>query len=273
MTRSEEARSEATPSGAAWSGETRRGGASQRPAGAAGQRRSAGAAARACVLLASAVVLSAPAGPTRAQDQEQDQAQAQDAITSILKELGVAPAEGGATPSPGSVFTEAQRAEIEAIVDLALAQRGLLPPDGVGTIGAPAADGALLDAHDPRALFAVLARFGPAEEGATSAGHPFVTGQMDGVRYRLDYFDCATPDSCRDVVFEASFDSAEASLDFLNAWNREHRYGVAGRDEDGSVWLRMPVNLFGGVSEANWSDTVDWWRIAAFEFHQALNKR
>ena len=66
---------------------------------------------------------------------------------------------------------------------------------------------------------------------------------------------------------------SDASLEFLNAWNREHRYGVAGKDEDGAVWFRMPVNLHGGVSEANWSDTVDWWRIAAFEFRDALYRQ
>ncbi len=226
----------------------------------------------AAAMLLTGAVLAAPALVGQASAES-----GREAISSILKELGVDPStlEGGAgTPAAGSAFTEAQRREIEEIVDGALASRGFLPSEGVGTVREPDQAGAagLLDAGDPRGLLAVLSRYGEAEEGVTSQSDPFIVGMMDGIRYRLDFNDCGSDAACRDVMFSASFDSYRPSLEFLNAWNIDHRYGVATRDEDGSALFRMPVNLHGGVTETNWSDTIDWWRIAAFEFREGLSK-
>lgn len=201
-----------------------------------------------------------------------------EAIATILKELGVDPKDlaggedKGAARTPGSAFSEDQRREIETMIDSALAARGILPAEGVGTVREPETTGDLLDAGKVTALMAVLSRFGTAEEGLSSVGAPFIVGEMEGVRYRLDFQDCPTPETCRDVLFTANFDTVRPTLEFLNDWNLNHRFGTATRDEDGIAWLQMPVNLYGGVSEANWSDSVDWWRIAAFEFRDALHK-
>lgn len=220
------------------------------------------------VLAAALVAIGLTGAPARAESPE-------DAIGKILKELGVESgrspaAEASAPLAPGSQFTEAQRAEIEEIVDLALARRGLLSPDGTGTI---APSGAMLDATMSESLFAVLNRFGSAELAVDGAGAPYVLGEMDGVRYRLDFIDCETGQACRDVIFTALYAEAQPSLDVINAWNRENRYGVAYLDADGAAWLKMTVNLHGGVSEENWADTVDWWRIAAYDFGDLIFKR
>ncbi|NES68323.1 MAG: YbjN domain-containing protein, partial [Okeania sp. SIO2D1] len=53
----------------------------------------------------------------------------------------------------------------------------------------------------------------------------------------------------------------------MNRWNDRFRWGQAAVNEDGNPRLRMEVNLdAGGVSQANFIDTLDMWERVLGDF-------
>lgn len=169
-------------------------------------------------------------------------------------------------------FTDTQRAEIEAIVAAAIEERfgpaeaeTVAPPPPPSRPG-PSAD--LIDGTDPERVLEVVERYGEAEIGVDSAGDPQITGEIEGVNFLLFFYGCENNRDCRDVLFIAVFADHEATLASVNQWNSQSRFSAAYIDDEGDALLQMPVNLYGGVSDTNWDDTVDWWRVMAGEFRE-----
>ncbi len=97
-------------------------------------------------------------------------------------------------------------------------------------------------------------------------GDPMLRGRMAGVDFVTSFYGCEGA-QCTSVMFTTFFTPERpVPLAVVNAWNADRRFGKAYIDDEGDLGFEMNVNLFGGVSEANPIDTVDWWRVALTGF-------
>jgi len=131
---------------------------------------------------------------------------------------------------------------------------------------APVQASGLIDATDPGRILQIAKGFGSAELTRDSTGDPFITGRMDGIKYGIFFYGCEKGRDCDDIEFVASWTKTGATLDKLNEWNANRRYGTAFIDKDGDVGLKMTTNIDYGVSKKNLEDSFDWWGKAMKAF-------
>ena len=61
------------------------------------------------------------------------------------------------------------------------------------------------------------------------------------------------------------------TMDQVNTWNREFRFGKVYLDDENDPFLEMDVNLDYGVSEGNFLDTLDWWTVVLGRFEEYID--
>jgi hypothetical protein len=144
------------------------------------------------------------------------------------------------------------------IFGLALAATALVAPT------APAAD--MIDATDAAAVLEIVSSHGDASLTEDGMGDPLIEGRIEDKDYRLFFYDCREGRDCKSLMFSASWEAEDLTEAMMTNWNREQRFGKAYLDEDGRATVEMNVNLHGGVTRANFDDTIDWWRLVLAEF-------
>ena len=113
----------------------------------------------------------------------------------------------------------------------------------------------------------VLRGYGTVEREEAGDGTPVLVGRMGGYDYQTHFYGCDDAGrACKSIQLTAYFDPEGASLDRINMWNLEKRFGKAYLDTDGDAVIEMDVNLDFGVTLRNFDDTVDYWRTVLIEF-------
>ena len=129
----------------------------------------------------------------------------------------------------------------------------------------------LIDARDSKLVLDALRSFGyNATLTVDDVGDPKITGRMSRSTYEIFFYNCTDNDRCGFIQFSVGWDLADGiSSAKINEWNSTKVWGQASRDDEDDPFLRMVVNLDGGVTRTNFEDTIDWFRIAleGFESH------
>lgn len=79
-------------------------------------------------------------------------------------------------------------------------------------------------------------------------------------------------DGCEIVVLRCGFSLApddQPDQAAINLWNQE-MWGKAFIDEDGDPWISLELNVVGGLTEENLSDTLMWWSSLIVDFADAV---
>ena len=129
---------------------------------------------------------------------------------------------------------------------------------GIGAFGAPAVAQELIDGKKPKAIEAILKGFGIARLETDSEGDPKISGRTDGKAYTVHFYNCTDNKDCSSIQFWTYWDE-EATLDKVNEWNKDTRFGKLYIDGDNDVILEYDVNLLGGISEKTLEDDADVW--------------
>lgn len=125
----------------------------------------------------------------------------------------------------------------------------------------------MIDGKDPEAVVNLVRGYGSATLEKAADNTPMVRGRIESTGFVIYFYGCDDDDvNCRSVGFRASWNVDNATVEAVNAWNRDKRFGRGFLDEDGDPVLEMDVNLFGSVTSVNFDDTVDWWRIIMADF-------
>jgi hypothetical protein len=125
----------------------------------------------------------------------------------------------------------------------------------------------LIDAKKPAAILNIAKGFGSAKLGTDSEGDPLITGRIKGTKYGIYFYGCNSKgEDCDDIQFNAAWSGVKTTLQTINQWNAEKRYGKAYIDNEGDPVIQMTVNLDYGVSDENLDDTFNWWTKALDEF-------
>ena len=108
----------------------------------------------------------------------------------------------------------------------------------------------------------VLERAGYAPELGANAGERFITAQANGYKFLVLPLGCDDNKSnCRSVQFFISFNpQSSPSLEAMNNYARENRWGRIYLDKDGDPALEFDLDLErGGMSEELFLDNLAYW--------------
>jgi len=146
------------------------------------------------------------------------------------------------------------------------------PPPREITRGDTAPAGGLVDAQDPKALVELLQKLGyKAVLSKDSEGYPYISSKLSYSNYDIYFYGCEGETRCTHLEFIASWQmNSPVPVATANKWNNSKIFGKASVLDDGAARLTLAYNLDGGVSESNFEDTLDWWRIALTEWEKEI---
>lgn len=130
-----------------------------------------------------------------------------------------------------------------------------------------------IDATNPAELTKLFREEGyKAEIGVDSVGDPTISGRISQTNWTLYFYGCDGGLDCDFVQFQAGYDLDNGiAAERINEWNRSKLMGTAYLDDENDPFIKMPVNLDGGVIQANWIDTMDWWRVVIEDFEDHID--
>jgi hypothetical protein len=137
---------------------------------------------------------------------------------------------------------------------------------------AGAAHAQTVTAKEPSSIVDVLQKNGyRAELTKDESGDPMIRSASSGTNFIILFYGCTANRNCATVQFYAGFtEPKSASIDSLNTWNANNRFGRAYLSDKGAARLEMDVDLDdGGMSAALFEDNVEFWIaiLASFEKH------
>jgi len=111
-----------------------------------------------------------------------------------------------------------------------------------------------------------LARgYGEATLETQSNGQPRIAGKVSAVPYQVFFLNCDSG-VCEDLNFYAGFAGLKPTMDSLNAWNRDKRFGRAYLDSDLDAVIEYDINLEYGVERENLNAAFGVWSLVLGEF-------
>jgi hypothetical protein len=125
-----------------------------------------------------------------------------------------------------------------------------------GTLSAQAQ--AMVDGTNVDEIVNLARGYGAASSDTTSTGDPMISGKVNGVPYSIFFHNCTDGANCEDVRFFAAF-ASKPTLETINEWNRDKRWGKAYLDADLDASLEWDVNLVHGVARANLDNSIAVW--------------
>lgn len=133
----------------------------------------------------------------------------------------------------------------------------------VGTLLAgPAAAQSVVDGSKVDEIVTLARGYGSATLETQSDGAPRIAGNIKGVPYYVFFMNCtAAGAACEDLNFYAGFADIKPTMDALNAWNRDKRFGNAYLDSDLDAAIEYDVNLEYGVTRENLDAAFGLWSV------------
>lgn len=119
----------------------------------------------------------------------------------------------------------------------------------------------LVDGSQVDAILQIAQERGPAYVDMQPNGDPRISGEIDGLTYHVSFGSCVANTNCRDLTFYAGFLDNKQTLDVINAWNRDRRFGKAYLDGDLDAVIEFDVNLEHGVTRENLDTTFHLWTL------------
>jgi hypothetical protein len=135
-----------------------------------------------------------------------------------------------------------------------------------GTLPSPALAQELIDGSSLDAILEVTRVHGAATLTVQPSGDPKIEAHLGGLTYFIYFKSCTGNVDCEDIQFYVAFANIRPEIGSINQWNEDKRYAKAYLDADGDAALEMDLNLYGGVSQANFEETVLIWTLLAAQY-------
>ncbi len=107
--------------------------------------------------------------------------------------------------------------------------------------------------------------YGEASLETQGNGQPRIAGTVGGVPYQVFFLNCDSG-ACEDLNFYAGFGGIKPTMDSMNAWNRDKRFGRAYVDSDLDAVIEYDINLEYGVARDNLNAAFGVWSLVLGEF-------
>ena len=134
------------------------------------------------------------------------------------------------------------------------------------TVGAQAQT--ILDARDVDAIMDIARAYGTTSmETQDDNGHPMIAVSTPTFTYYVKLRNCdASHANCEDINFYAGFANVKPTLDAINSWNMEWRFGNAYLDQDLDAVIEYDLNLVYGVTRDNLDAAFALWGELVTEY-------
>lgn len=135
-----------------------------------------------------------------------------------------------------------------------------------------AADDAVVP-PDPWEIIHVAREFGSAEVSRDSMRDPLITGEVDGLSYRISFYGCWLGRECKTILFETDLgrDDWKPKAKELAAWNARALFGRAWARADGRAALDHPLAMAKGLPRESLRATFAAWRSAVVDYRDFLD--
>ena len=134
----------------------------------------------------------------------------------------------------------------------------------------------MVRAQDPASVVRALQGGGyTATLGTDKVGDPMVTSAAGGTTFQIFFYNCTNHLQCATVQFHSGYDLRNSpTVEQMNDWNRQKRFGRAYLDAERDPILEMDVDLDdGGVAPLLFIDNVEFWTSVLGEFEKHIGYR
>ncbi|HHY48790.1 MAG TPA: YbjN domain-containing protein [Alphaproteobacteria bacterium] len=119
----------------------------------------------------------------------------------------------------------------------------------------------LIDGSQVDEILNVARGYGSATLETQANGDPKISGKIEGVTYQVYFMNCTNNQNCEDLNFYAGFLNNKQTLEAINAWNRDKRFGKAYLDSDLDAVIEFDLNLEHGISRGNLDAAFSLWSL------------
>jgi len=133
-------------------------------------------------------------------------------------------------------------------------------------LSAPAIGDDLIDGSHVDEIAGIATGYGTAQLLTDDDGAPRISGAIKGVPYQIFFMNCTEGKDCEDLNFYAGFSDIKPTLEAINSWNRDKRFGRAYLDSDLDAVIELDVNLQYGVSRDNLDAAFGVWSLLLGQF-------
>ena len=132
----------------------------------------------------------------------------------------------------------------------------------------------LVSSRSPEAIAGIIRGMGmPAKIIKKPGENPYIESNYNTLKYLVFFMTCDEGGTnCKTVQYYLGFsDAKDASLEKLNAWNRDHRFARAYRDNEGDPVLEMDLDLdFNGLPRENIVESLRTWQSLMDQYQTYL---
>ena len=125
---------------------------------------------------------------------------------------------------------------------------------------------AILDGSQVDEILKLALGHGSATLETQSSGDPRIAGSINGIMYQAFFLNCTDNTACEDINFYAGFLDNKPTMDAMNAWNRDKRFGNAYLDVDLDAVIEYDINLEHGVTRENLDASFSVWSMLLDQF-------
>ncbi len=124
----------------------------------------------------------------------------------------------------------------------------------------------LVDGGQIDEILNIARGYGAASLETQSNGDPKIAGKIEGVTYQVFFMNCTDNKDCEDLNFYAGFLDNKQTLEAMNDWNRDKRFGKAYLDGDLDAVIEFDVNLVHGVTRKNLDAAFELWTLVLNQY-------
>ena len=138
------------------------------------------------------------------------------------------------------------------------------------TFAAHAQSQTVIDGNATDEILNIARGYGSAALETQSTGNPKISGRIEGVAYQVFFLNCTDNVNCEDLNFYAGFLDNKQTLEAINAWNRDKRFGRAYLDGDLDAVIEFDVNLQDGVTRDNVDANFAVWSLILGQYKEYI---
>lgn len=131
----------------------------------------------------------------------------------------------------------------------------------------------MVDGSDVEVILEIANAHGEASLESQSGGNPRMSGRINGLGYQLFFMNCTDGKDCEDLNFYAGFAELKPTVDAINDWNRNKRFGNAYLDSDLDAVIEFDVNLEFGVARDNLDAAFGLWELLLQQYAEHIGYR
>lgn len=122
----------------------------------------------------------------------------------------------------------------------------------------------------PEDIASVAKRYGNVKETTDDYGDPLLNITGKNVSFSVYFYDCNNGERCQDIQFWTYWANPGITLEELNIWNSENRFGRAYLDGDEDVNLEMDVSIKYGMTKKALREWFSIWMDVVKTFEKKM---